>query len=143
MRVPWVALLVQLFTLAATQEISVSKFQNKTDTQPDQKNEEVKDERSLQITPNFAAKKLTEEGRHKFFFFKSVRTLTNTNVVLTTSTVFSSCLAAITTANCLGKRRRKSTALESHINIRYRIILSIVCIFSTLVINLEIFVYLL
>ena len=180
MRMPWVALLVQLFTLAVSQQIVVRKFENKTDPQPDhitqvkdvmhyqltlnntgenvtldlrrkdvrpdqltQNNtgENVtldmrrKDVTHYQLTQNNTDGNVTLDMRRKYFLFNAFMTTTNTNVVLATSTVFSSCLAAVSTSNnCMGKRKKRSIGGERlPIRIRYVTISVNVNIFSSLI----------
>ncbi|KAF2357974.1 hypothetical protein FHG87_011277, partial [Trinorchestia longiramus] len=57
--------------------------------------------------------------RNERFFLQTYRTLTNTNVVLTTSTAFLSCVQAISTSNnCSGRRKKRSVMKGSLVDDR-------------------------
>ncbi|XP_018021956.1 uncharacterized protein LOC108678121 [Hyalella azteca] len=54
-----------------------------------------------------------EEDREERFFLQTYQTITNTNVVLTTSTAFVSCVAAMNSAvDCTGRKRRKRSFVK-------------------------------
>lgn len=79
----------------------------------------------LVVPPEGMEKGITAEGdgaeaNKEKFFLKSFRTLSNTYVVLATSTVFSSCVWAINPAlDCAGRRKKRSVILPSLEGIRY------------------------